>query len=166
MQLLRAGVRRPARAVRVVEDERRIHVAAARRARQPRQRRQPHRRVQRPPAAHRARAGPAAQVQRDDVELRGGLLQVRGHRPRDEGVRDAVEAVFAQLVVLRYLLVDGVGAVDGGDAVVEGGVEECDFLGGGEVRLDGADYGECRSVVSVMLLGLDVRILESLCWLV
>lgn len=54
------------------------------------------------------RGGAAAEVQGDEVGGGGALVQVCGYRARDEGVGEAVEAVFAQRVLGGCFLVDGV----------------------------------------------------------
>jgi hypothetical protein len=72
-------------------------------------------------------------VQRDDVEVVGLLAQELGRRARDEGVADAVEAVLAQAVGARDLLVDGVCADVLGDGGVELAVEAAHVARLGEV---------------------------------
>ena len=55
-------------------------------------------------------------------------MEVSGDGSCDKGVGDAVEAVFAQLVVRGDFLVDGVGPDMRGNSGVEGGVEVGNIL--------------------------------------
>lgn len=62
----------------------------------------------------------ATEMEGDQVCCRRGLLQVGGDGVEDEGVRCAVEAVFAELVVFGDFGVDGVGGDVWWDCSVEG----------------------------------------------
>jgi len=75
---------------------------------------------------------------------------VVGHGARDEGVREAVEAVLAQVVVRGDLLVDGVRVVRRRDGQVEAGVEAGDLGRRWEIGLQRFDDGECWCVVPVI----------------
>ncbi len=124
-----------------VEDQARIHVTASGRTGEAREGRQAHSRVDRSAILDRAGAGAAAEVQRDYIGVALRLLQEGGDGAGDEGVADAVEAVFAQLVRLGDVRVDGVGADCRGEGGVEGGVEVGDVFCGGEGFDAGAHDG-------------------------
>lgn len=62
----------------------------------------------------------------DDVEVLGGFLEGLGYGAGDEGVGEAMEAVFTEFVVFCNFLVNGVGADVGGDGGVVGRVKEGD----------------------------------------
>lgn len=132
---------------RVVEHEARVHAAAARGAREPRQGGQAHAGVPAAAAPDGARASAAAEVQGDDVEVRGVLAEEAGDGADDEGITDAVEAVLPELVVAGDLGVDGVGADVRGDGGVELGVEVGDVEGAGQLVHAGLDDAQRVGVV-------------------
>lgn len=51
----------------------------------------------------------ASQMQSNDVDIFGIFAEKFRHGSRDEGVANAVEAVFSQMVLLGDFLVDGIG---------------------------------------------------------
>ncbi|KAH9827715.1 hypothetical protein Tdes44962_MAKER00441, partial [Teratosphaeria destructans] len=91
--------------------------------------------------------GAGAEVQGDEGGGGDGLAEVRGDGFGDEGVGEAVEAVFAEVVFGRDGGVDGVGAGGGGEGGVEGVVEEGDVGGPGAGVVHGFDDGEGAGVV-------------------
>lgn len=88
-------------------------------------------------------------MQGDDVEFFDRFLQSFGYAARDEGVGETVEAVFAESVMLGYLLVDGVGPDVCGNRGVESAVEEGDVCGLWELIVDGTDDSQSTCVVSM-----------------
>lgn len=79
---------------------------------------------------------------------RGYFVEVRGDLAHDEGVGDAMEAVFPNLVAPRVVRVKRICAyVLWQRESVESGVEEGDVFGRGELFERRADEGERRGVV-------------------
>jgi hypothetical protein len=86
----------------------RIYASTAGRTREPSQRGQSHACVPARAVLDGASAGSASEMKGDDVELIEVFAEEISHGSRNESVADAMEAVFAQLVLLRYRLINRV----------------------------------------------------------
>lgn len=86
----------------------------------------------------------------DDVEVFHRLVERFGDGASNEGVREAVEAVFAQSIALGNLLVDGVGFDVSGNRGVEGGVEESNVSCLWELVVDGSHNSQGTCIVPRM----------------
>ena len=102
----------------------RVEVAGAGSHDQALQRGEPHRRVDRLPAADGRCGGTVAQVEDDQVGLVHGFAEQARGLPADEGVRGPVEPVAADPVLLAPRAGNRVGVRDGRHGLVERGVED------------------------------------------
>jgi hypothetical protein len=92
-------------------------------------------------------------VKCDDIELAGWFGEVCGYGVYDETVAYTVEAVFAEFVLLRDGLVDGICADIVGDCVMERRVEVGDVLSFWEDVGYCADDCECGRIVEWREIG-------------
>lgn len=86
-------------------------------------------------------------MQGDDVQLIGRFRQVRSHALRDESIRQPVETILAETVLLCFRRIDHVSARRGRDGGVESAVEESDVRGVGDGSVDCLDDFEGAGVV-------------------
>ena len=124
-----------------------IYAPATCRAGETSKRREAHARIPAAAILDSASAGTAAEVQRDDVELRGIFLEEARDRPCDKGVADAVEAVLAKMILARNFLIDGVRRDVRRDGSVKLRIEAGDVAGAGHLFHAGLYDAQCRAIV-------------------
>ena len=117
------GVDRPAQLAVQVCVHRRVDVAGTGSHHQAFKRGEPHRCVDRQPAADGSGRRAVAEVEDDQVDLVDRLAQEACRLPAHEGLRRPVESVAADPVLLVPLQGNGVGIGDGRHGLVERGVE-------------------------------------------
>lgn len=89
----------------------------------------------------------ASKMQHDQTRLLHIFAQKLGHIPRDELVRDAMETILSQAILLCDFLIDGVCADMLRDCLMELCIEHGDVLGSREFLDAGFDDLERRRVV-------------------